>query len=197
MNTNKMNLQKNTKLFQSISIFGKQSLVTDIFESKWHPHVIFEVKMHKVLIFNDSHNLNTRIYKENNDQAISWDLVVISTWYFHNLTDDVIFILVSFDFMPCVEVQIACVHPLPPKRASGILIVCRILDIVKDNMITFNTMSLSECDETNQSIQSCYACFFVCLFVCFPLLFLLFYFLPLFFSQKHVIFLFLVLWMKN
>ena len=43
--------------------------------------------MLKVLIFNNSHNLNSRIYRGNNDPAISWDLKVVSTWNFHKLTD--------------------------------------------------------------------------------------------------------------
>ena len=92
---------------------NKQNLVTNIFKSKWPPAATLEVKVRKMLIFNDSHNLKTRIYRKNNDQTISWDLGVISIWNFHNMTDDVIFIPgVSSNFIPFVEVEITCVYPL-------------------------------------------------------------------------------------
>lgn len=75
------------------------------------------------------------------------------------MTDYVIFIPgVSSNFIPCVEIKITCVPP--PKTALGILIGCRMLGIVKGNMITFNTMSLSECGETNHPIQPYFASFF-------------------------------------
>ena len=75
------------------------------------------------------------------------------------MTDYVTFIPgISSNFMPCVEIEITCVPPL--KTALVILIVCRMLDLVKGSMITFSTMSLSECGETKHSIQPYFACFF-------------------------------------
>ena len=68
---------------------------------------------------------------------ISWELEVISTWNFHKFTDDVIFNFgIRFNFIPCLDYM--CTPPgaaLGGKAASGILFVCRILDIMKGNMI--------------------------------------------------------------
>ena len=89
----------------------EQNLFANIVKLKWPLDVTLEVKVCKVLIFNDIHNLKTRIYRESNDQAISWDKEVVSTWNFQKLTDDVIFIPgVSFNFILCVAVEITCVH---------------------------------------------------------------------------------------
>ena len=70
---------------------SEQNSVTDIFKSKCPPDVILEVKVQKMFIFNDSHNFKTRIQRENNGQAKSWDLEVVFTWNFQKLTDQCIF----------------------------------------------------------------------------------------------------------
>ena len=38
--------------------------------------IFFE--MYQLFIFNESHNLKTKINRENNEQAISWDLDMLS-----------------------------------------------------------------------------------------------------------------------
>ena len=68
---------------------SEQNLVTNIFKSKWHPDVTLEVKvrkLHKVLIFNDNHNLKTRIYRESNGQGgIHFKFSQILWWrHFHH-----------------------------------------------------------------------------------------------------------------
>ena len=75
--------------------------------------VTLEVKLRKML-FNNSHKLKIRIYRDINDQSKLWDLEAVSTSDFTKLTDDVIFIPgTSFNFMPYVEVEIKCVQPSP------------------------------------------------------------------------------------
>lgn len=75
--------------------------------------VTLEVKLRKML-FNNSHKLKIRIYRDINDQSKLWDLEAVSTWDLIKLTDDVIFIPgTSFNFMSYVEIEIKCVQPSP------------------------------------------------------------------------------------
>ena len=138
--------------------------------------------MYQLFIFNDSHNLKTKINREKNEQAISWDLDMLSAWNFPNLIDYFNFTPgVTFNFILCVEGKIRdcmCASFLQ-SRSSSRYTNC-LQNIRWATCEHFNTMSLSECDKTNQSIQSCYVFFF---FSCF-----LFYFLPLFFSQEKYFF---------
>ena len=111
---------------------------------------------------------------------------MLSAWNFPNLIEQVSFTSdLTFNFILCVEDKIRdCIcTSFPQSRSSSRYTKC-LQNIRWATCEHFNTMSLNECDQTNQPIQSCYV-----------FSFLVFYFIFCHYSflKKNII----LRWTKN